>query len=99
MTQEKRKKDSKEIPDPVSELLDEVTSKGKALINEGLESARDMFDEKKEFIKEKAEELKDVKVGEIAEEAKDFVKKNPWMSLAIAAGLGFIIGSILKSDD
>lgn len=99
MAQSKRKKDGSEVGDIVRGLLEDVAAKGKSLLGGGLEEAKEIFGEKMELIGEKADELKDKKVGEIAEEVKRFVKENPWTSVAIAVGLGFVLRSVLKSDD
>ncbi len=34
--------------------------------------------------------------SDVKDEVTDFVKKNPWASLAIAAGVGFILGKLLS---
>jgi len=105
MPREKRKNNSKnnnnnhDDGSSIKEILEEVAAKGKSLLDGGLEGAREMFEDKKDYLKEKAGELKDKKVGEVAHDIKEFVEKNPWKSAAIAAGLGFVLGSIFKSDD
>jgi ElaB/YqjD/DUF883 family membrane-anchored ribosome-binding protein len=99
MTQDKRKKNAVEGEESIKDIIEEVTAKGKALLSDGLEEAREIFDEKKEYLREKASELKDKKVSEVAADVKEFVKENPWTSVGIALGLGLLLGKILKSDD
>lgn len=36
------------------------------------------------------------KLNDVKDEVADFVKKNPWAALAIAAGLGFILARLLS---
>ena len=33
---------------------------------------------------------------DVKDEITDFVKKNPWASIAIAAGVGFLLGRLLS---
>lgn len=68
--------------------------KVKNIVNRGLESAREIIEEQASKLKDKVE---DIDVEELPSELKAYVKKNPWKSAAIAAGIGFLIGYIAKS--
>jgi ElaB/YqjD/DUF883 family membrane-anchored ribosome-binding protein len=69
--------------------------KVKNIVNKGLESAREIIEEQATRLKQKVDDLD---VEAIPGEVKSFVKKNPWTSAAIAAGLGFLVGYIAKSS-
>jgi len=64
-------------------------------VNQGLESAREIIEEQASKLKDKVEEMN---VEELPGELKSYIKKNPWKSAAIAAGLGFLVGYIAKSN-
>ncbi len=65
-------------------------------INEGLESAREVISDHAAKFKEK---IDDLELSEMPDELKSYVRKKPWTSLAIAVGLGFLAGYILKSNN
>ena len=56
----------------------------------------------REVIEEQAAKLKDhvtdIEWEEVPGEIKSYVKSKPWKSLAIALGLGFLAGYIIKSN-
>jgi ElaB/YqjD/DUF883 family membrane-anchored ribosome-binding protein len=85
--------------DKVNKLVSELRKRGKTLLDEGIESAREVYEDKKETVKRKAGELQDKSVDEIAEDLKVYVRRNPLKSLGIAAFLGLVIGAIFKSND
>ncbi len=68
--------------------------KVKNIVNRGLESAREIIEEQASKLKDKVDDLD---VEELPGEIKAYIKKNPWKSAAMAAGLGFLIGYVAKS--
>lgn len=70
--------------------------KVKNFVNKGLESAREIIEEQAAKLKDKVE---DIEVEELPGEIKAYIKKNPWKSAAIAAGLGFLVGYLAKSNN
>jgi ElaB/YqjD/DUF883 family membrane-anchored ribosome-binding protein len=66
------------------------------IVNQGLESAREIIEEQAAKLKEKVDELS---VEDLPGELKSFIKKNPWKSAALIAGLGFLVGYIAKTQN
>lgn len=79
----------------VEKVIEEVAAKGRALADEGMEIARDVWEENAEKFKKQAAEWG---VDEMADDLRTYVRKNPWKSLAIAAGAGLVVGLLLRSS-
>jgi ElaB/YqjD/DUF883 family membrane-anchored ribosome-binding protein len=75
---------------------DNADDKVKNIVNKGLESAREIIEEQATKLKAKVDDLN---VEELPGELKSYIKKNPWKSAALAAGLGFLIGYVAKSTN
>ena len=67
--------------------------KMKSVLNKGLETAKEVIEEQTERLKDKVSEIN---WTEVPGEVKSYVRRQPWKSLAIAVGLGFLAGYILK---
>ena len=102
MTQNGKSAESQEdktFKDKTEKLISEIREKGKHLLTEGLEGAKDVFAEKKKTMKLKAGELQDKSIDEISDDVKVFVRRKPFQSLAMALGVGVLLGFLIKSDD
>lgn len=82
----------------VEKIVSDVTEKGRTLFNEGLKSARGILDERSEAIKEKATEMSDKTLNELANDLKAYIRRHPFKSMGIAAGAGVLLGFLLKSN-
>jgi ElaB/YqjD/DUF883 family membrane-anchored ribosome-binding protein len=54
-----------------------------------------------EQVKSQTQVLQDqamIKAREAGEATQEFVKENPWKALGVAAGLGLLLGAMLKND-
>lgn len=86
------------IHDGINEILTEVRERGRELLSDGLETAKESIEEGSKVFKEKAKIFSEKTVKEISDDARSYVRKNPLKSVAIAAGVGLLIGLFLKSD-
>ena len=59
--------------------------------------ARDFVAEKLNVAGEKIKDLQNRDFSEVAEQAKDYAKKNPGQVIAVAAAAGFILGLLVKA--
>ncbi|OVE78177.1 hypothetical protein BVX98_01190 [bacterium F11] len=82
----------------MNRVVSEVSQRGKKLINEGLNNARQVIEENAETWKQKAGELSDKSWEEISDDAKVTIRKHPLKSIAVALGVGVLLGFIFKSD-
>ncbi len=60
------------------------------------DTLRNVLEEQAAKIKEK---VADIEWEEVPGEIKSYVKSKPWKSMAIALGLGFLAGYIIKSNN
>jgi ElaB/YqjD/DUF883 family membrane-anchored ribosome-binding protein len=65
-------------------------------ITEVAGQARDFVTEKVGVVGEKFKELQNADYAEIAENAKDYARKNPGQAILISAAAGLLIGLILR---
>ena len=77
-------------------MFDDVAAKSLELFNEGIENARTVFEEQSAVLKRKAAEYG---VDELPGEMKSYIRRNPWKSVAIAAGFGLAVGLLLKTGE
>ena len=68
----------------------------RTVISESLETAKEALEEQAAKLKDKMEDLD---LSEVPGEIKTYIRKSPWKSLAIAIGLGFLAGYVLKSNN
>ena len=80
------------------EVFADLKGRGKVLLNEGIETARHAYEQKAEDLRKKAKEIGDKSVEELGEDLKYYVRSHPLRSIAIALGLGALVGYIFKSD-
>lgn len=59
--------------------------------------AREFIDDAACKLKNKAAELKDIDFGEISEKATAGIRHNPGKALLISAGVGLVIGIVLRA--
>ncbi len=83
------------VPEVIDKLIGDVANRGKEMFGEALGDAEDLVNEKFSTLKRKASEWG---LDEVAGEVKSYVKKNPWKSLGIAVGVGFVLSSLFKSS-
>jgi ElaB/YqjD/DUF883 family membrane-anchored ribosome-binding protein len=65
-------------------------------ITEVASQARDFVTDKVGVVGDKIKELQNADIGEIAENAKDYARKNPGQTILISAAAGLLLGLILR---
>jgi ElaB/YqjD/DUF883 family membrane-anchored ribosome-binding protein len=65
-------------------------------ISEVASQAKDYVSEKVSVVGEKIKDLQNADLGELAENAKDYARKNPGQALLISAGVGLLLGLIIR---
>lgn len=75
-------------------MFDDLTAKSLEFFTEGIENARGVFEEQSAALKQKAEEYG---LDEVPGEIQAYIRRKPWQSVAIAAGLGVALGLMLRS--
>lgn len=65
-------------------------------ITEVATQARDFVTDKVGVVGDKIKELQNADIGEIAENAKDYARKNPGQAILISAAAGLLVGLILR---
>ena len=65
-------------------------------ITEVASQARDFVTDKVGVVGDKFKELQNADLGEIAENAKDYARKNPGQAILISAAAGLLVGLILR---
>lgn len=65
-------------------------------ITEVASQARDFVTDKVGVVGDKIKELQNADLGEIAENAKDYARKNPGQAILISAAAGLLLGLIIR---
>ena len=65
-------------------------------ISEVASQAKDYVSEKAAVVGEKIKELQNADLGELAENAKDYARKKPGQALLISAGVGLLLGLLIR---
>ncbi|HKO98916.1 MAG TPA: DUF883 C-terminal domain-containing protein [Pyrinomonadaceae bacterium] len=65
-------------------------------ISEAASHARDFVTDKVGVVGDKIKELQNADLGEIAENAKDYARKNPGKAILISAAAGLLVGLIIR---
>jgi len=65
-------------------------------ISEAASQAKDYVSDKVAVVGDKIKELQNADLGEIAESAKDYTRKNPGQAILISAAAGLLVGLILR---
>jgi ElaB/YqjD/DUF883 family membrane-anchored ribosome-binding protein len=65
-------------------------------ISDAAIQAKDFVGDKVGVVSDKIKELKDVNFSELAEDAKDFARQKPGQAILISAGVGLLLGLILR---
>lgn len=58
--------------------------------------AKDYVTDKVSVVGDKIKDLQNADLGELAENAKDYARKNPGQALLISAGVGLLLGLFLR---
>lgn len=67
-------------------------------ITEAATQAKDYVADKVSVVGDKIKDLQNADLGELAENAKDYARKNPGQALLISAGVGLVLGLILRGS-
>ena len=59
--------------------------------------AKDYVADKVSVVGDKLKDLQNADLGELAENAKDYARKKPGQALLISAGVGLILGLLIRS--
>ena len=65
-------------------------------ISEAASHARDYVSDKVSVVGDKIKDLQNADLGELAENAKEYARKKPGQALLISAGVGLLLGMILR---
>jgi ElaB/YqjD/DUF883 family membrane-anchored ribosome-binding protein len=65
-------------------------------ISEVATQAKDYVSDKVSVVGDKIKDLQTADLGEIAENAKEYARKKPGQALLISAGVGLLLGMILR---
>jgi ElaB/YqjD/DUF883 family membrane-anchored ribosome-binding protein len=65
-------------------------------ISEAASQAKEFVSDKMTVVGDKIKELQNADLGEIAESAKDYARKNPGQAILISAAAGFLMGLIIR---
>ena len=65
-------------------------------ISEVATHAKDYVSDKVSVVGDKIKDLQNADLGELAENAKDYARKNPGQALLISAGVGLLLGMFLR---
>ena len=65
-------------------------------ISEAATQAKDYVSDKVAVVGDKLKELQNADLGEIAENAKDYARRNPGQAILISAAAGLVLGLILR---
>lgn len=82
----------------VTKIVEEVREKGKILLDQGISTAKEKWEEGAQTVRKKADELSEKTVDELTQDLQSIIRQNPLKSVAIAFGLGAVLGSLFKSD-
>jgi ElaB/YqjD/DUF883 family membrane-anchored ribosome-binding protein len=66
-------------------------------ISEVATQAKDYVSEKVSVVGDKIKDLQNADLGELAENAKDYARKNPGQAILISAAAGLLLGLVLRS--
>jgi ElaB/YqjD/DUF883 family membrane-anchored ribosome-binding protein len=65
-------------------------------ISEAATQAKDYVSDKIVVVSDKFKELQNADLGELAENAKDYARKNPGQAILISAAAGLLVGLVLR---
>jgi ElaB/YqjD/DUF883 family membrane-anchored ribosome-binding protein len=65
-------------------------------ISEVASQAKDYVSDKVSVVGDKIKDLQNADIGELAENAKDYARKNPGQALLISAAAGLLLGLIIR---
>lgn len=65
-------------------------------ISEAATQAKDYVSDKVSVVGDKLKELQNADIGEVAENAKEYARKNPGQAILISAAAGLVLGLILR---
>jgi len=66
-------------------------------ISEVATQAKDFVSEKVSVVGDKIKDLQNADIGELANNAKDYARKNPGQAILISAAAGLLLGLVLRS--
>lgn len=65
-------------------------------ISDAASQAKDYVSDKVSVVGDKIKDLQNTDIGELAENAKDYARKNPGQALLISAAAGLLLGLIIR---
>ena len=75
---------------------DETSQNYGQKISEAASQAKDYVSDKVSVVGDKIKELQNVDVKELANNATDYARKNPGQAILISAGVGLLLGLVLR---
>ena len=84
------------MPDNGSTALSDVANDYGQKISDVASQAKDYVSDKVSVVSDKIKDLQNADLGELAENAKDYARKNPGQAILISAAAGLLLGLILR---
>ncbi|MBI4489565.1 MAG: DUF883 domain-containing protein [Deltaproteobacteria bacterium] len=97
VTREKLISDFKVLANDAEELLKATANQAGERITAARKRIEQSLEEGKKTLSEAENAFVD-KTREMAKAADDYVRQNPWNALGIAAGVGLVLGLLLRRD-
>jgi ElaB/YqjD/DUF883 family membrane-anchored ribosome-binding protein len=66
-------------------------------VTEVANQAKDYVSDKVSVVGDKIKDLQNADLGQLADNAKDYARKNPGQAILISAGVGLLLGLIVRS--
>ena len=94
---------AKETPfDRARDFVEEKIVETKGVLGDSYTKARDQFDDVSEDVRKNvkaAAKRLDKDYGDVWDDVRRAVRDNPGAALAISAGVGFLLGFLIRGDD
>jgi len=97
VTREKLISDFKVLANDAEELLKATANQAGERITAARKRIEQSLEEGKKTVSEAESAFVD-KTKEMAKAADDYVRQNPWNAVGIAAGIGLVLGLLLRRD-
>ena len=94
---------AKETPfDRARDFVEEKIDQTKDVLGESYSKARDQFDDVSEDVRKNVKTAArkiEKDYGDVWNDVRRYMRDNPGPSVAIAAGIGFLLGYLIRGDD
>jgi ElaB/YqjD/DUF883 family membrane-anchored ribosome-binding protein len=84
------------MPENGGTALSDVANDYGQKISDVASQAKDYVSDKVSVVSDKIKDLQNADIGELAENAKDYARKNPGQAILISAAAGLLLGLIIR---